>query len=342
VKRRTATASVDIPEDPFGEKGRRAMRWRARVLGASIEFSSNRRELLRIAREAFARVPPLRWPHETRRTLRISLQHVKENESPRWTRPPKPVLSSGAGLLCAHIDACNYVIIDTRSASALVQVGDSMLSHRQLVRYEMIEFAAIMLATREQGLVALHAGCVGAGGRGVLLLGASGTGKSTLTLNAALDGLDFLAEDSVFVHPETLRATGLSAYTHAREDALALIGDPRLRRAARRAPRIERRSGVRKREIDLRDGPARLASAPLRIVSTVVLSARPARGSTALVPLSMAQLKRVLRAEQPFAAARPGWREFERRVLRAGGFRLHRTPPRQGARCLRELLGKRA
>jgi hypothetical protein len=77
-------------------------------------------------------------------------------------------------------------------------------------------------------------------------------------------------------------------------------------------------------------------------VATVVLSARPARGREPLVPLTSAQLKRMLRAEQPYAAARSGWQEFERRVLRAGGFRLHRAPPAQGASSLRELLSKRA
>jgi hypothetical protein len=340
VKR--AAKAVDMPRDPFGEARRRALTWRTRVLGARVEFTSNSRDLLTIAQEAFARVPQHRWSREAGRTLRISLQHVREPESSPRAKPPRPVLTSGAGLLCAHIDSNNFVIVDPRAASALVQIGGSMLRHRPLARYEMIEFAAIMLAMREQGLVGLHAGCVGTRGRGVLLLGASGAGKSTLTLNAALDGLEFLAEDSVFVQPATLRATGLSAYTHARDEALGLIAHPGLRRAARRAPRIERRSGVRKREIDLRGGPARLAPAPLRIVATVVLSARPARGREPLVPLTSAQLKRMLRAEQPYAAARSGWQEFERRVLRAGGFRLHRAPPAQGASSLRELLSKRA
>jgi len=336
--KRAATTSIDIPRDPFGEDRARALRWRTRVLGSSVEFTSNSRELLGIAREAFARVPQHRWPRGTRRTLRINLQCARDGTSPARARPPRPVLSSGAGLLCAHVDASNFVLVDPGAARSLVQVSDSMLRHRQLVRYEMIEFAAIMLATREQELVALHAGCVGAGGRGVLLLGASGAGKSTLTLHAALSGLNFLAEDSVFVQPATLCATGLSAYTHAREDALHLIADRRVRQVARRAPRIQRRSGVRKREIDLRRGIVRLAPRPLRIVATVVLSARPAHDAGPLVRLSAAQLRRVLRAEQPFAAARPGWKEFERRVLRAGGFRLHRVPPADGVSSLRELL----
>lgn len=332
------SAALDIARDPFGERSGRRLRWRARVLGAAFEFSSNSRELLLIAQEAFGGMPRQRLAGAAHRTLRVTLEQVRDVTSARQALPPKPALSSGAGLLCAHVDSNNFVIVDPGAARALIQVGDSMLRHSRLVRYELIEFAAIMLATRTQGLVPLHAGCVGTRSRGVLLLGASGSGKSTITLHAALGGLDFLAEDSVFVQPATLRATGLSAYVHAREDALGLIEDDRMRRAASAAPCIQRRSGVRKREIDLRLSPVCLAPKPLRIVATVVLTARSARGAEPLVPLSATQLRRVLRREQAYAVTQPGWREFERRALRAGGFQLNRMPPAEGVSALRELL----
>jgi hypothetical protein len=335
VKRRARKAS-DIARDPFREDGHRVLRWRARVLGARIDFVSNSRELLSIAQDAFARVPQHHWSGGGGTRLRITLACVRDEGT--WTTPPKPVLSSGGGMLFGHVDARNFVVVDTGAAQALIQISYSMLRHRQLVRYELVEFAAITLATRVQGLVALHAGCVGARGRGVLLVGASGAGKSTLALHAAFGGLDFLAEDSVFVQPASLCATALSAYVHAREDALALIRDQPVRQAVHAAPCIERRSGVRKREIDLRSRAARLAPKPLRIVATVVLSARRTRGVARLEPLSTMQLRRILRAEQVYAADRPGWREFERGVLRAGGFRLDRGPPADGVSSLRALL----
>jgi hypothetical protein len=337
VKRRVPP-SPDIERDPFHEQVAKTLRWRTRVLGATVEFSSNSRELLGIAQDAFARVPQHRWSRDASCVVRVRLERVRGGVS--RAAPPKPVLTSGAGLLLGHVDAHNFVVIDPAGARALIQVEDSMLRHRGLVRYELIEFATITLATRVQGLVALHAGCVGIRGRGVLLLGSSGAGKSTLALQSALAGLDFLAEDSVFVNPATLYATGLSAYVHAREDALPLIGDPRARRAIGAAPRILRRSGVRKREVDLRRGLAHLAPRPLRIVAAVVLSARRSRGTDNLAPLTSVELRRVLRAEQPYAAARPGWLEFEQRVLRAGAFRLGRVSPADGVAALRHLLAR--
>jgi hypothetical protein len=325
---------TDIARDPFREQGRRPRRWRTRVLGAPFEFSSNSRELLGLARDAFADVPQHRFARATR-TLRVSLKHVR-GDTPSWKTPPRPRLSSGAGMLCSHVDAQNFVVVDPGSARALVQVDDALMRDPRLVRYEFIELAVVTLALRVQGLVPLHAACVGANGRGLLLVGSSGSGKSTLALHAALQGLDFIAEDSVFVQPASLCASGLSAYVHARGDALPLIADRRVRAAVRASPRIQRRSGVRKHELDLRRGLARLAPAPLRIVGTVVLSARSNGG--AAEPLRASELRRVLRTEQAYAASQPGWREFEQRALRAGGYRLGRMPPGDGVSSLRKLL----
>jgi hypothetical protein len=252
------------------------------------------------------------------------------------------VLSSASGWLCGHVDSRNFVIADPGAARAVVQVDDAMLAHPRLLRYELIEFAAITLATRTQPLVSLHAGCVGANGRGVLLFGASGAGKSTFALHAALGGLDYLSEDSVFVDPSTLEATGLSAFVHARDDSIPLIDDRRARRIVASAPCIRRRSGARKREIDLRPGRARLAPKPLRIVAALVLSSKPRKNAQPLTPLSGEQLRRALRAEQFYAMGQPGWAEFEKRLVKLGGFQLHRVPPAAGVAAVREWLGARS
>jgi hypothetical protein len=58
-----------------------------------------------------------------------------------------------------------------------------MLRFPYHARYELIEFAVFTLAARAQGLVPLHAACVGEEGRGLLLMGESGAGKSTASLH---------------------------------------------------------------------------------------------------------------------------------------------------------------
>jgi len=325
--------------DPFGENTQRAWRWRTHVLGTPFEFTGNHRALHALVRDAFADVPRHRIAGACPSRLRVHL-HASPGGAVARGLPPAPVLSSGAGLLGAHVDAENFVVMDPASGRAFIRLNDRMLAQPRLARYELVEFAAITLATRARGFIALHAGCVGAHGRGVLLLGESGAGKSTLALHAARCGLDFLAEDSVFVAPASLDATGLPAFVHASEAGLALVADRRWRAALQRAPVIERRSGVRKRELDLRHGLARLAPRPLRIVATVVLTARRRRGPARSGELSTRELRRILRAGQPYAVRQPGWREFERRALRAGGFRLDRMPPDDGVARLREILAE--
>ena len=336
MKRRTS-AAVDTPADPFRERGATTLRWRTRVLGAQITFESNSAELLALAREAFDRVPAHRWARGDT-ALTVTLMLARDAPGARWAYPPEPLLGSGGGLLTSHVDAANFAVISPGRSHALVQVTPRMLRHRRLLRYEFIEFAALTLAARVQRLVPLHAGCVGARGRGVLLLGGSGAGKSTLALHAALAGLEFLAEDSLFLQPGSLAATGLPAFVHARAGSLGLVAAGPERRSLARAPRIRRRSGAAKLEIDLRRGAARLAARPLRIVATLVLSAAKARGGPRLSPLPAARLRRILRAGQAYAVQQPGWREFERRLVRAGGYLLSRAPPAAGVTALRNLL----
>jgi energy-coupling factor transporter ATP-binding protein EcfA2 len=207
-------------------------------------------------------------------------------------------------------------------------------------RYELIEFAVYTLAARSQELVPLHAACVGIDGRGVLLMGGSGSGKSTLSLQSLMQGLDFVSEDSIFVEPATLRATGIANFLHVRPDALRWLQSSRIATAIRKSPVIKRRSGVEKYELDLRRTPFKLAAAPLQIVAVAFLSARTTRG---------ALLRRVAKNEaltrladlQAYGTSRPQWRAFARNIARKAVFELRRGGhPAEAAAALRGLLAQ--
>ena len=74
-----------------------------------------------------------------------------------------------------------------------VRLDDAWLLARPLLTLPLVE----MLKWR--GLYSLHAAGVAADGRALLLAGASGSGKSTLSLALARAGLDFIADDMVFL-----------------------------------------------------------------------------------------------------------------------------------------------
>jgi len=173
------------------------------------------------------------------------------------------------------------------------------------------------------------------------LLGASGAGKSTLALHSLLEGLEFVAEDAVFVQPQNMLATGVANYLHVKSDALRFVEDHQARRWITEAPTIRRRSGVKKFEADLRQSPGRLATDPMEIIGAVLVSSESADDPTRLLHrLPSREISALLSDDQPYASRQPGWHPFEQRLTELGVYRLRRgRHPRDSVDALRDLLG---
>ncbi len=325
--------------DPFKESTPARLRKRLSVLGGDFVVETHDAALLDLAVEAFGGLPK----HELERRPRQFNVRLSLTDHPQtWARgsaPPRPLLTAGAGLLCATIDAGNFAVVDSAMSRALVSISKAMLRRRYHARYELVELAFLTLAARGQSLVPLHAGCIGAAGKGVLLMGTSGAGKSTLGLLALADGLQLLAEDSAFVALERLRVTGVPSYLHVSRQAVRFLPSTSLRRVIERSPTIERRSGVRKLEIDLRELAVAVAPTPLQLAATVFLSLRATGRHPGLRPLGRAALLAQLRHEQPYASMQPNWREFERRIVDVPAYELRRPDhPKVAVRLVRDLL----
>lgn len=330
--------------DPFGERSPTVIRERLQLLGARFRFESNSRQLLHLVDTAYTDLPRHRLSAAVPR-LTVSLL-LKGGDPPHRRRrfePPALNMFAGVGLLGGAPDSSNFVVVSPQDRAALVVVSPTMLRFPYHTRYELIEFAVFTLAARTQRLVSLHAACVGRGGRGILLMGPSGSGKSTVTMQWLLQGFDFLSEDSVFVAPNTMLATGVSNFLHVRSDSLRWVERPSEAATIRKSPVIRRRSGVRKFEVDLRRGRYRLAPSPLKITAVVFLSRQDAGGSPLLTPLSKARLLARLTAAQAYAASQPQWSTFSEGVSKLDGFEMRRgRHPLEAVEALRELLGTRA
>jgi hypothetical protein len=324
--------------DPFGERCARLRHRRVHLLGARVLFESNSEPLLRLVDQAFAGLPQHRLAGATPR-LRIRLQLVAARRGASALPPPPVQMSAGPGLLCGAMDASNLAIVSPAQGSALVVVSRDMLRHPYHARYELIEFAAYVLAARAQGLVPLHAAAVGHRGRGLLLMGESGAGKSTLALHCLLEGLELLSEDSVFVTPAGLLATGVANFLHLQPHGLHFVQGERSAQRIRRSPIIRRRSGAEKCEVDLRRAGYRLAAAPLAIQAAVFLSASSASDGRLLRPVTLRELATRLAAQQPYAASQQGWDLFGRKLAGLRAFELRRgSHPRVAVEALRGLL----
>jgi hypothetical protein len=339
VRRRDTLAAP--PPDPFGERQRGARRARLLLLGGRFEFETDSARLLHIVQLAYARLPPHRLASKAPRLrVRLVLTAPRRARRARWNAEPPPVRPMAAsGILCGAVEGAGFVTVNARQRSALIIVPQELLRYPYHVRYELLEFAVYLLAQRAQGLVPLHAACVGYDGRGVLLIGPSGSGKSTLVLQCLLAGLDFLAEDSVLVRPASLRATGVASFLHLRPDALRFLERVQRSKLLNGSALIQRRSGVQKVEIDLRRPAYRLARTPLRIEAIVFLSARRAGRAGLLVPMRKSAVLGRLATSQRYASHQPGWSVFKKRMGRLPAYELRRgAHPCESASALRQLL----
>lgn len=334
----------DIETDPFDERSAALGRRDLQLMGGWFQFESDSPELLRLVDAAYKELPAHRFsarPPQFR--IRLILAPIAGRDSAsarslRRSRVPPIRMVHGAGFLGSATDTSTIALLSPADRTALIVVSREMLRFPYHVRYELIEFAVFTVASRAQGLVPLHAACVGIDGQGILLMGPSGAGKSTVALQCLLEGFDFLAEDSVFVAPQSMRATGTANFLHVRADSLKWL-KPVERALIRRSPTIERRSGVRKFEVDLRRKEFRLAQKPLKIIGVVFLSTRSGGTVPLIRRLSATDTLTRLKREQGYGASLPQWRPFSRALLALGGFEILRgTRPTTSVELLRSLL----
>jgi energy-coupling factor transporter ATP-binding protein EcfA2 len=328
----------DPPADPFGERVRGIRRWRCRLLGANFVFETDNKAVERLVRQAFENLPRYRLTPKIRTLhVRIVLRQRRAARTRGEPRPPR--FAGGADIVTATIDADNYAVLAPPQGSALLVVSSDMLRHGYHLRYELLEFAVITLAVRTLGLVPLHAACVSLRGRGVLLVGDSGSGKSTLSMNAAAAGLALVSEDSLFVDPRRLRAVSLPNYLYVRLDTPSHLLPAGLAGRLARAGVIRRRSGVRKRALDLRRAGLAVAGRAPRIVAMMLLTSRPARAGRLAVRQPAGRAVARLRAMQAYAAVRPEWALFARKMAQLPCFELRRgAHPAEAVAVLKALL----
>ena len=241
-------------------------------------------------------------------------------------------------MLCGTTGSSDFAVLSADYRSALVVISRDMLRFEYHARYELIEFAVFTLAARSQNLVPLHGACVGSNGRGLLLSGESGAGKSTASLHCLLRGMDFLTEDSVFVAPDSMLATGVANFLHIRRDSLHSLPASSAS-LIRRSPVIRRRSGVEKFEVNLRRPEFRLAASPLKIAGVVFISPQAARHGVLLTPMRGRDAVARLQISQPYAVSQPGWPTFRKRIAVTPAFELRRgRHPEEAADALQGLL----
>ena len=95
---------------------------------------------------------------------------------------------------------------------------------RSQIPYWAVNFLITQWASTA-GLLPVHGGAVGVGGKGVLLAARSGGGKSTLAASCLLSGMDYVADDYVLISAEgPLYAMPVSSTLNMNSDVKGQLG----------------------------------------------------------------------------------------------------------------------
>jgi hypothetical protein len=294
--------------------------------------------LLRLVTTAYGDLPRHRL---TKAAATIDLRLVRSADDPiaKWALPPQPRTLSGGGLFCCAMDSGNFATLSVPAKTGLIAISPRLMEFPYHARYELLEFSVFTLASRVLSLVPLHAACVSHRQFGLLLMGDSGAGKSTLTVQCLLHGLDFVSEDSAFVHPANGLVTGIANYVHVRPDTLRFLPPGLAAIWRRNSQTIRRRSGIEKLEANMRQLPYRLAPSACRSRAVVLLTTRPAGKGSLLRPVPTAKALARLQSLQPYAAAQPSWPRFLKQAAKLPYWELRRgSHPGEAAVALKALL----
>lgn len=160
-------------------------------LGFPLRVRTNSEEVLRLC--------AAKWGMFTQRTDDRPIEaeiHVIECDSDEC--PPIPRWHFMGNTLLMAADSQNIGAVDYPWGKTRMVVTSAALKHPHYFDQTFLETVpACQMCTRFA--TPIHAGCVGLEGRGVLLCGESGAGKTTLAYGCALAGWQFVADDTSYI-----------------------------------------------------------------------------------------------------------------------------------------------
>jgi hypothetical protein len=217
-------------------------------LGYSLEILTNEPAVLEAADESFghmrARQPGIIF------RVRVGVSEGGDSEC-----PPEPVRREFKHLFSLVADAHNQALLDLESYANFIWVKKATVNRRLYFRYNLLEKPVYVLLGSSV-VTDLHAACVSKNGKGILLCGDSGAGKTTLSYACARAGWTYTSDDTSYLVNCSEESTGPRVYGHShrvrfrptakalfpelggRELALRLEGKPSIEVATSELPGI--------------------------------------------------------------------------------------------------------
>jgi hypothetical protein len=290
-------------------------------LGFPVEIAANRREVLQAAEQSWRAYPKLF--EEPPYRVRVFV----EGEAPA-TGPP--AYRQQGHLFVVACDAANFAVSDATRRLAACWISRGALARPEWFRSCLLE-AVVFAGLTQLHLTPLHAACVARNGRGILLCGPAGAGKSTLAYACVRQGWTYLADESPLL-------------VRDREDRL-VVGKPGSLKLALEAARLFPELSDRTPEPDGGNGqPAILVSTAgfetaFSVEADLVVLLERADEAAQLSPVEPGAALAQLLAEIPFFGEEV-YAEQKRsleRLLASGAWRLRYRSPDEAVQQLHKL-----
>lgn len=184
------------------------------VAGTVFRLATNCEPLLTAARESFLQ---LEMPPDA---IDFSLRFWVDDTSSSWPPWPNPYVRGLDHLVFAGFDGESSVLVNLQTRHVIGRFSAAMgadMTHWRTVVFPVL----LSILAGSIGLVELHASCVARDRRGLVLIGSSCSGKSTLALAFSHAGFRLLSDDRTFcsLKQGRLRAYGLPRPLKLRREA---------------------------------------------------------------------------------------------------------------------------
>jgi len=154
-------------------------------LGFPLRLATNCAEINKAAEESWGRYP------KVFETAPLWLRVVVESGG---EHPPAPIYRAQEHLMTITADARNFAVCDHTRNAAFCWLSAETARDRAFTGYYFLEAMANYSLTQLH-LTPVHGACVARNGRGVLLCGASGAGKTSLAYYCARNGWTYVSDN---------------------------------------------------------------------------------------------------------------------------------------------------
>jgi energy-coupling factor transporter ATP-binding protein EcfA2 len=243
-------------------------------LGFAVEIITNDSDVLVAATESFGHRYLCRG--RTALQVRIGISEGDSSECPR-----EPTRREYNHLYSLVADGENQALLDMRTCTNFVWLTRAALNHRLYFRYNFLE-KIVYLLLGASVVTDIHAACVSKNGKGILLCGDSGAGKTTLAYACARAGWTYTSDDTCYLinDSDIPRVIGHSHRIRFRPEGKVLFPELESQNVT---PRMEGKPSI---EIQLSDLPdLHISTAPEVAVHAIVYLDRHSSANTRLTAL---------------------------------------------------------